>query len=360
MLINKRVYKAKVVGNDPDMGIAVLKIDAKDLPTVPLGDSSTLHVGDTVMAFGNPFGLNFTVTRGTVSALGRSQFGIEPLQDFIQADAAINPENSGGALVDVKGQMVGINTAILSWNAGPGGEGGFMGIGFAIPINMAKRSMESLVKTGKVTRGYLGVSVGPLSPELAKEFKVSDTCGALVQDVTRGGPADKAGLKPGDVIRKHGGRTVSESDELLTMAASTDPGATVSLEILRNGEPLTLKVTLVQRRSDLGYRPGRHTAPSAGPLRGISVKNLTPSLCKQLEIPADISGVVVVDVDPDSPAADYLAQGDVILSVNHHLVTSVGDFSKLAAEAKGQALLRIVHQGETLFVEISSEPDGDE
>jgi len=167
----------------------------KDLPTVPLGDSSTLHARDTVMAFGNPFGFNFTVTRGTVSALGRSQFKIEPLQDFIQTDAAINPGNSGGALVDVRGQMVGINTAILSGNSGPGGEAGFMGIGFAIPINMAKRSMESLVKTGKVTRGYLGASIGPLSQELAKEFRVPDTSGALVQDVTRGGPADKAGLK---------------------------------------------------------------------------------------------------------------------------------------------------------------------
>jgi serine protease Do len=161
MLTNKRVYKARVVGSDPEMDIAVLKIDAKDLPTVPLGDSSTLHVGDTVMAIGNPFGLNFTVTRGTVSALGRSQFRIELLQDFIQTDAAINPGNSGGALVNVKVQMLGINTAILSGNAGPGGEGGFMGIGFAIPINMAKRSIESLVKTGKVNRGYLGVSVGP-------------------------------------------------------------------------------------------------------------------------------------------------------------------------------------------------------
>ena len=184
MLTNKRVYKARVVGTDADTDIAVLKIDAKDLPTVPLGDSSTLHVGDTVMAFGNPFGLNFTVTRGTVSALGRSQFRIEPLQDFIQTDAAINPGNSGGALVDVRGEMVGINTAILSGNSGPDGEGGSIGIGFAVPINMAKRSMESLIKTGKVTRGYLGASVGPLSQELATEFKVPDTSGALVQDIT--------------------------------------------------------------------------------------------------------------------------------------------------------------------------------
>ncbi len=309
MLTNKRIYKAKIVGADPDTDIAVLKIGARDLPTVPLGDSSTLHAGDTVMAFGNPFGLNFTVTRGTVSALGRSQFRIEPLQDFIQTDAAINPGNSGGALVDVRGQMVGINTAILSGNSGPGGEGGFMGIGFAIPINMAKRSMESLVKTGKVTRGYLGASIGPLSQELAKEFRVPDTSGALVQDVTGGGAADKAGLKAGDVIRKYDGRTVSESDELLAMVASTNPGTTVPLEILRNGEPLNLKVTLDQRPSDLGYSPGRHRAPSAGPLRGISVKNLTPSLRKQLQIPPDIQGVVVVDVDPDSPAADYLVPG---------------------------------------------------
>ena len=264
MLTNKRVYKARVVGTDADTDIAVLKIDAKDLPTVPLGDSSTLHVGDTVMAFGNPFGLNFTVTRGTVSALGRSQFRIEPLQDFIQTDAAINPGNSGGALVDVRGQMVGINTAILSGNSGPDGEGGFIGIGFAIPINMAKRSMESLIKTGKVTRGYLGASVGPLSQELAKEFKVPDTSGALVQDITRGGPADKAGLRPGDIIRKYDGRTVSESDELLAMVASTNPGATVPLEILRNGEPLTLKVILDQRPSDLGYTPGQHRSAFCG------------------------------------------------------------------------------------------------
>src|SRR3984893_772643 len=163
------------------------------------------HVGDTVMAFGNPFDLNFTVTRGTVSALGRSQFRIEPLQDFIQTDAVINPGNSGGALVDVKGQMVGINTAILSGNSGPGGEGGFIGIGFAIPINMAKRTMEALIKTGKVTRGYLGVVTGPVTQELAREFNVPDTSGAFVQDVTRGAPAEKAGLKPGDVIRKFEG-----------------------------------------------------------------------------------------------------------------------------------------------------------
>src|ERR1700730_9862998 len=250
MTTDKRMFKARVVGTDPDIDIAVVKIEANNLPTIPLGDSSTLHVGDTVMAFGNPFGLNFTVTRGTVSALGRSQLNIEPVQDFIQTDAAINPGNSGGALVDVRGEVVGINTAILSPNAGMGGEGGFIGIGFAIPINMAKRTIESLIKTGKVTRGYLGVTIGPVTPELAQVFKVPDTSGALVQDVAPGGPAAKAGLKPGDVIRKFNGRTVNDSSDLLAMTASTNPGTPVTLEILRNGQPQTVNVTLEQRPSN--------------------------------------------------------------------------------------------------------------
>jgi serine protease Do len=311
------------------------------------------------MAFGNPFGLNFTVTRGTVSALGRSQFRIEPLQDFIQTDAAINPGNSGGALVDVKGQLVGINTAILSGNSGPGGEGGFMGIGFAIPINMAKRSMDSLVKNGRVTRGYLGASVGPLSQDLAKQFKVSDTSGAFVQDVTQGGPADRAGIKPGDVIRKFDGRSVSDSDQLLAMVAGTNPGSTVPVEILRNGESLTFKVTVDQRSSELGFVGGRGTAPSAGTLRGVNVQNLTPALRKQLELPPDVRGVVVTDVDPSSPAGRYLQPGDLILSVNQHPVRSAVEFNKLVAEARDEVLLRIIHQGEALFVVIPPQRDAE-
>ena len=352
MLKDKKILKAKVVGTDPDMDVAVVKIDAKNLPTVSFGDSSTLHVGDTVMAFGNPFGLSFTVTRGSVSALGRAQYSIEPLQDFIQTDAPINPGNSGGALVDIKGQMVGINTAILSGNSGPGGEGGFIGIGFAIPINMAKRSIESLIKTGKVTRGYLGVSIGPVTQELAKQFKVSDTSGAFVQDVTRGGPAEKAGIKPGDVIRKFDGRPITDSEQLLAIVATVSPGSAVPVEILRNGEVLTLKVTVDQRPSDLGFSGGRRKAPSTGTLRGINVQNLTPALRKQLEIPADVRGVVVAEVDPNSPAARYLEPGDLILSVNHHPVSSAAEFNNLAADEKGEVLLRIVHQGESLFVVI--------
>src|SRR6267378_2042371 len=355
MLTNKKIFKAKVIGTDPDMDIAVVKIESKNLPTVPLGDSSTLHVGDTVMAFGNPFGLSFTVTRGTVSALGRAQFRIEPVQDFIQTDAAINPGNSGGALIDVRGQMVGINTAILSPNAGPGGEGGFVGIGFAIPINMAKRTMESLIKTGKVTRGYLGVSVGPVTPELAQQFKVPDTSGALVEDVTKGGPADRAGLKAGDVIRKFDGRIVNGSDELLAMVANTNPGSIVMLDILRNGQPLALRATLEQRPAELGYTGTPRKTPAEGPLRGLAVQNITPSIRKQLELAPDVHGVVVSNVDPGSPAAQHLEQGDVIVSVNHHPVNSVAEFNNMAAEVRGQALLRIYHQGQALFVVISPE-----
>ncbi|MCU1241459.1 MAG: peptidase [Candidatus Acidoferrum typicum] len=357
MLNDKRVFKAKVIGADPDIDVAVVKIDNRSLPTIPLGDSSNLHVGDTVMAFGNPFGLNFTVTRGTVSALGRSQGNIEQVQDFIQTDAAINPGNSGGPLVDVRGEMVGINTAILS----PGGQGetaGSVGIGFAIPINMAKRAMESLIKTGKVTRGFLGATIGPVTPELAQEFKAPDTSGALVQDVSPGGPAAKAGLKPGDVIRKFNGQTVGDSAELLAMVASTNPGTPVTLEILRNGQPQTVNVTLEQRPGNLAYAGGPSRSPNQGVLRGVTVQNLTSDLRKQLGVPSETHGVVVTEIDPGSPAAQYLTQGDIIMSINRHDVNSVADFNKLAAEAKGQTLLRIMRQGQAAFVVIPDQAEG--
>ncbi|HEX4076794.1 MAG TPA: DegQ family serine endoprotease [Candidatus Acidoferrales bacterium] len=358
MLPDHRTFKAKVVGADPDTDIAVVKIDAKGLSAAALGNSSTLHVGDTVMAFGNPFGLNFTVTRGTVSALGRSEGGIEAVQDFIQTDAAINPGNSGGALVNVRAEMVGINTAILSGNSGPEGEGGFIGIGFAIPMNMAKRVMESLVKTGKVTRGYMGATIGPVTEDLAQEFKVPDTAGAFVQDVAHGGPAEKAGVKPGDVIRRFNDEPVNSANELLAMVANTNPGTLATLEVLRNGQPLTVKLTLEERPSNLEHSASERKSPSEGPLRGITVGDLTPALRKHFQLPTDTQGVVVSDIDPDSPAAQTLEQGDVILSINQQPVNSAADFDKLAAEAKGRTLLRIIHQGQALFVVVSpEEPD---
>jgi serine protease Do len=232
-----------------------------------------------------------------------------------------------------------------------------MGIGFAIPINMAKRSMDALIKTGKVTRGYMGVTIGPVTEDLAQQFKVPDTAGALVQDVTPGGPADEAGLKPGDVIRKFNGLPVNGSNELLAMVANTNPETSVTLEVLRNGQPLTLKLTLEERPSDLGYTAagGARKAPSQGPLRGINVQNLTPDLRKQLSVPPDTHGVVVTEVDPISPAAQRLEQGDVIVSVNRMPVNSVAEFDEAAAHAKGSTLLRIIHQGQAIFVVVPPE-----
>jgi serine protease Do len=222
---------------------------------------------------------------------------------------------------------------------------------------MAKRAMESLVKTGKVTRGYLGATIGPLTPELAQQFKVPDTSGALIEDVGPGGPAERAGLKPGDVIRKFNGRTVNESSDLLAMIASTNPGTPATLEILRNGQPQTVNVTLDQRPSNLSYTGGPRRSLSEGALRGVTVQNLTATLRKQLGVPAETHGVVVTEVDPGSPAAQYLAQGDVILSINHHDVNSVADFNKLAAEAKGQTLLRIMRDGQAAFMVIPDQSE---
>jgi len=359
-LSDKRAFKGKVVGADPQTDVAVVKIDATNLPTASLGDSSALHVGDIVMAFGNPFGLNFTVTRGAVSALGRSEGGIETFQNFIQTDAAINPGNSGGALVNVHGQVVGINTAILSGGSGPEGEGSFMGIGFAIPINMAKHVMEDLVKTGKVSRGYLGIEIRDLDEGLAKQFNVPDTSGALVEDVTAGGPADKAGLKNGDVVRKVDGQTVSDAGQLTASVTNLNPGTVTTLDILRDGHPMTLKVTLGERPSNLSATAGGPSSVQQGALRGMSVQNLTPSIREQLGLPSNVTGVVISQLDPNSPAAQAgLQEGDVVESINRQAVHNVGDFDKLAAQAKGQTLLRINRQGNGVFVVISPEGGDD-
>jgi serine protease Do len=357
-LSDKRSFKGKVVGADPQTDVAVVKIDGSNLPTASFGDSDQLKVGDIVMAFGNPFGQYFTVTRGSVSALGRTAGGIEDIQNFIQTDAAINPGNSGGALVNVRGQVVGINTAILSGNMGPGGEGGSIGIGFAIPSNMAKHVMEELVKTGKVSRGYLGVTIAGLTDELAKQFKVPDTSGALVQDVAPGGPADKAGIKNGDVIRKLDGKVVADASQLTLGVTNLNPGSTATLEVLRDGQSMTLKVTLGERPSNMAsLRPGGGGSIQQGTLRGIQVQNLTAAIRDQLGLPANVNGVVIAQVDPDSPAGQYgLQEGDVIESINRQPVHNVGDFNRLAANAKGQTLLRINRQGSGIYVVIS--PDG--
>jgi serine protease Do len=312
------------------------------------------------MAFGNPFGQYFTVTRGSVSALGRSSGGIEDIQNFIQTDAAINPGNSGGALVNVHGQVVGINTAILSGNSGPEGEGGFIGIGFAIPSNMAKHVMEDLIKSGKVSRGYLGVTITDLQEDMAKQFKVPDTAGALVQDVAPGGPGDKAGLKNGDVIRKLNGQAIADAGQLTLQVTNLSPGAEATLDIWRDGQPMTIKLTLGERPSNLSVHAGAGGSVQQGTLRGMSVQNLTPQIREQLGIPSSVNGVVIAELDPNSPAAQGgLQQGDVIEGINKTPVRNVADFNRMAAQAKGQTLLRINRQGSGLFVVISPDEGGD-
>jgi serine protease Do len=351
MLSDKRVFKAKLVGADPDTDVAVVKIDAKNLPAATWGDSTALKVGDAVMAFGNPFGLNFTVTKGIVSAVGRAGLGIESFEDFIQTDAAINPGNSGGALVDIHGRVVGINTAIVSGDAAQGGPGGSNGIGLAIPSKIVMHVVDSLIKTGKVERGYLGVSVGDLNERLARQFNVPDISGALVEDVTKGSPADKAGLQQGDVIRSVNGSSVASKDQLTSAIASTNPGTTVKLGILRDGKAMTLSVTLGTRPANLGLTANQAPAPSKGTLRGITVNELTPDILQRLGLPAGTVGVVITNLDPSSPAAqEGLQPGDVIQDVDHQPVRNVQQFDALAAKATGEVLLRIVRQGSGFFV----------
>ena len=301
------------------------------------------------------------MTRGAVSALNRTEGGIEDIQNFIQIDAPINPGNSGGALVNVDGQVVGINTAILSGEGGMGGEGGFIGIGFAIPINMAKHVMEDLIKNGKVTRGYLGASIKSLDEGVAHAFKVPDTSGAIIEDVSPGGPAAKAGLKNGDVVRKYNGQPVADSGQLIALVTETNPGTTVKLDILRNGEPMTIPVTLGERPADLNVHAGLGTTPSQGTLQGITVQALTPEIRQQFDLPPDQQGVVISNLDPSCPAAQAgLQPGDVIEEINRHRVSSVGDFQRLAAEAKGDTLLRLNRQGNGAFIVVSPNGDGED
>ena len=237
-----RKYKARVVGSDPESDLAVLRIPADHkLPVIAFGSSDTLRVGDVVLAIGNPFGVGQTVTSGIVSALGRSHLGINTFENFIQTDAAINPGNSGGALVDSNGHLVGINTAIYSQS------GGSMGIGFAIPVSLAKNVMEQIVRSGSVTRGWVGIEVQEITPELAQSFKLSGTQGALIAGVMRGSPADKAGIKPGDVLTLVGGKPVKDAQVMLDLIAALEPGKTARFDIQRNGRDVGVDVTIGKR-----------------------------------------------------------------------------------------------------------------
>ncbi|MGH8292170.1 MAG: DegQ family serine endoprotease [Gammaproteobacteria bacterium] len=336
-LYDGRSFKAKVVGRDPDTDIAVLHIDAKDLVQIPLGNSSTLQVGDFVIAIGNPFGLNHTVTAGIVSAKGRTQVQDGKYSDFIQTDAAINPGNSGGALVNLEGQLVGINTMIVT----SGGSRGNIGIGFAIPINMAKDVMDQLIQYGKVERGMLGVQVQTLTPELAQALKISQNQGAVVMQVVPDSQAQKAGIKPNDVIVSVNGSPVSSAQDVSNVIGLLRVGTPVTLGILRNGQQITI-------HAKIGNTQSEQVASAEHPqLRGITVGNLNESS----PLYGQVKGVLVTGVDPNSEAyAAGLRTGDVITAVNREAVSNVAEFSKALAQAGSTVALRVRHNDQVFYL----------
>lgn len=345
-------YTAKVVGRDPKTDLAVVKIDANDLPVVPMADSDKVQVGDVTLAIGNPFGVGKTVTSGIVSATDRGNMGIEAYENFIQTDAAINPGNSGGALVDIEGRLIGINTAILSRS------GGSQGVGFAIPSNIARTVMTSLIENGHVTRGYLGVMIQNVTPALAEQFKLKENTGALIGDVVDGGPAAKAGLKPGDVVVTFDGKKVSDSRHLQLSVADTKPGTQVSVEILRDGKEKTLTVTVKQlpgteELADNNYQDNGDT----GTLNGVAVGDLDPQARREFNIPKDVQGAVITRVEPDSAAAQAgLKPGDVIQSINRQPVGSAEEAVRLTEHtAKKKTLLRLWANGGSHFVVVDED-----
>jgi serine protease Do len=348
-LSDKRELPAKVIGTDPRTDIAVLKIDATGLPALKLGDSSKIEVGDVVFAIGDPFGVGETVTMGIVSAKGRSGFGIEHYENFIQTDAAINPGNSGGALINTRGQVIGINTAIIT------GSGGSNGIGFAIPVNMARNVMDQILEHGKVIRGYLGVVIQQVTPAIAKAFGLPQAEGALVADVSPGGPAAKAGLEKGDVILKLNGQPVSDYHDLSLRIAETPPGSVVHLEIFRNGKTRDVPATLAEFPEKT--EQASTTEEQGGLMQGVEVQTLNSDIAGQLGLPPNTFGVVVTAVAPDSRAADAgLRRGDVIQEVNHRRVSNVADYQSALRAGGNQAVLLLVNRGgTTLYMVISTE-----
>jgi len=338
---DKKKYTAKLIGRDPRTDVAVLKIDATDLPAFTLGDSRRIKVGDVVFAIGDPFGVGETATMGIVSATGRGLGGsIERYENFIQTDAAINPGNSGGALIDLHGDLIGINTAIIS------GGGGNNGVGFAIPVNMARNVMQQIVDHGKVIRGHLGVMIQAVDPDLAKQFGLSQGGGALVGDVTPASPAARAGILRGDIILEMNGQAVSGPDDLSVRISETAPGTPVHLKIFRAGQSKDVTVTLNELTEKDEQAATGESAKSA--LSGVQVENLTPDDAQQLGLPANTRGVVVTSVDPSSMAAAAdLERGDVIQEVNRKPVRNMREFREALASAGDQAVLLLINRGGT-------------
>jgi serine protease Do len=350
---DRRSFKADVVGSDAPSDLAVLKIDGHDLQTLALGDSDQVRVGDVVLALGNPLGVGQTVTMGIVSAKGRATgMGDGSFEDFIQTDAPINQGNSGGALVNTRGELVGINSQILTPS------GGNIGIGFAIPANMARNVMTQLIDGGHVRRGMIGVTVQPMTSDLARSLGIEQVTGALVSDVQPGSPAAKAGVRRGDVITAINGEAVKDGNELRNHIAALQPGTRVDLRVLRSGKPETLGLTLAELSSDRGAaidENGRDDGHDGGKF-GMSVEPLTPERAEQLDLDA-ATGVLVTSVQPSGRAADAgLRQGDVIQEVDGRHVESVEALRSALEHGDRPALLLVHRQGATLFLTLERKP----
>ena len=322
-LYDGQELKARLIGTDPATDISVIKIEGKDMPILQMGDSDNILVGESVIAIGNPFGLSHTVTFGIVSAKGRTGMGIAEYEDFIQTDAAINPGNSGGPLVDLEGKIVGVNTAIFSRS------GGYQGIGFAVPINMALRVMTELIENGQVSRGWLGVGIQDMTPELAKAFGLDQAKGSLVTGVMPGTPAEKAGLQKGDAILRLNGSTIENSNGLRNLIAEARADAKVDLDLVRNKVPMTLSVRLDERPKQSGQADANSSTKSPSPELGFAVQELTPEMAQRLGYETTQSGIVITVVKPDSPAFNVgLRAGMMIVEMNRQSINSMADFQR--------------------------------
>ncbi|MBH0200194.1 MAG: Do family serine endopeptidase [Nitrospira sp.] len=352
VLADRRQYKGKVVATDPKTDVAVVKIQAANLPAAVWGDSSQLAVGDFVLAIGNPLGLSRTVTFGIVSAVGRADVGVADFEDFIQTDAPINPGNSGGALVNVNGEVVGINTAIASPT------GGSVGVGFAIPSNMARAAMQSLIKTGRVVRGFLGAATQDVSPPLGKIFRLPDVKGAIITDLQAKGSAERAGLKRGDVVVRFDGRDVMDSGQLRNLVAQAPIGSKHRLELIRDGKSYQTDLVIQEApRERVKKSQAAAAASTLHPLSGVMFDDVTPPLARQMDLPVT-SGVVVTDIEEGSLAeASGLQPGDVVLELNRQSVNNFSTFQRLADPLKPTdlALLLVNRQGNVLYVPVQGE-----
>jgi len=346
-LADKQKFEAEIVGTDPRTDIAVIKLKGNfpdDLPVITLGDSDAVEVGNLVLAIGAPFGLTQTVTAGMISAKGRADVGITDFEDFLQTDAPINPGNSGGPLVNMRGEVVGMNSAIAS------SIGQFAGVGFAIPSTLIKTLLPRLIKGEKITRGQLGVMIQPVTKELAQQFGLTEATGALVANVTKDSPADKAGIKVGDVILRYDGHAVTDSRELRNAVAATAPGTKVPIELQRSGSTKTVTATIGKLEGETAEATESAADGSQLAKLGLTVQTLTPELAKQFNAETQ-KGVVITEVEEGSLAAlANLQRGDVIEEADHHPVATVAELEQTLAKTKGNVLLLVNHQGSTMFV----------